>query len=170
MKNTLTFNLKPICRDITKASEKSGCFLKAHGISDDSVKVQINILTGLIKNGMKYARFTPLADEITVRLEIDEQNFTIEVMNPVDLTCREELEQLDKTIQFIRGYQDPNEAFSVRMAEAAGRSIDAETNDLDLVKLACEGSAILDFFVSEDNFLNLSAVGSFDDVGKIQYS
>jgi hypothetical protein len=162
MKNTLKFNLKPICTDIAQAGEKSSSFLKSHGLSDNLVQVQINILTGLIKNGIKFARFTPSADEITVRLQIDEQHYTIEVMNPVDQTRRDQLEQLDKTIQFIRGFQDPNEAYSIRAVEAAGHPIEAEANDLDLAKLACKGGAILDFFVSKDNFLNLSAVGSID--------
>ena len=169
MKKSLKLNLRPICRDITDAGEKIGCFLKSHGLSDDSVQAQINILTGLIRNGIKYARFRPSADEIIVRIEIDEQQCTIEVLNPVDQTCSDQLKMLDKTIQFIRGYQDPKEAYSIRMAEAA-RQPDAEANDPDLVKIACEGGAILDFFVGEDNFLNLSAVGSFNRGGAIQRS
>jgi len=40
--------------------------------------------------------------------------------------------------------------------------------DADITRAAYEGGAILDFFVSEDNFLNLSAVGSFDDHHRIQ--
>jgi hypothetical protein len=168
MKNTLKFSLKPVCHEINKAGEKSSCFLKSHGISDDTVQAQINILTGLIKNGIKYASFTPSANEITVRLQVDANNYTIEVMNPVDETCSDRLKQLDQTIQFIRGYQDPYEAYSIRMAEVAAHLSDAAVNDLGLVKIACEGGAILDFFVSEDNFLNLSAVGSFDGDHRIQ--
>ena len=168
MKNTLKLNLKPIWRDINKAGEKSVCFLRSHGFSDDTVQIQINILNGLIKNGIKYANFTPSANEISVRLQIDNCNYTIEVTNPVDETCRNRLKELDKTIQFIRGYQDPYEAYSIKMAEIAAHRSDAAANDLGLVKIACEGGAILDFFVSEDNFLNLSAVGNFDGDHRIQ--
>lgn len=167
MKNTLEFKLKPICRDIYKAEEKSICFLRSHGVSADTVQVQINILIGLIKNGIKYAHFTPSANEITVRLQVDKSNYTIEVANPVDATRRSRLKELDKIIQFIRGYQDPYEAYSIKRAEAAAHPGDAEANDLSLLKLAYEGGAILDFFVSEDNFLNLSAVGILDGDNKI---
>jgi hypothetical protein len=168
MKNTLMFNLKPVCQDINKAGEKSSFFLRSHGFSDDTVQVQIQILTGLIKNGIKYAKFTSSANKITVRLRVDKNNYTIEVMNPVDETCSDRLKELDKTIQFIRGYQDPYEAYSIKMAEIAAHRSDAAANDLGLVKIACEGGAILDFFVSEDNFLNLSAVGNFDGDHRIQ--
>ena len=168
MKKTLKFNLKPLCQDIDRVGEKSSSFLRSHGFSDDTVKVQINILTELIKSGIKYASFTPSAKEITVRLQVDGNTCTMEVMNPVDESCNDRLRELDKTIQFIRGYQDPYEAYLLKMAEVAGRPSNAEANDLGLMKIAYEGGAILDFFVSEDNFLNLSAVGSFDDHHRIQ--
>ena len=74
-------------------------------------------------------------------------------MNPVYKTCSDRLKELDKTIQFIRGYQDPYEAYSIRLADVTANPFKAEVNDLDLVKIACEGGAILDFFINEDNFL-----------------
>ena len=167
MKNTLEFNLKPICRDICKAGEKSIAFLRSHGFSEDTVQSQINILNGLIANGLKYAGFSPSATEIIVRLQVDKRHYTIEVANPIDETGRRRLKQLDKTVQFIRGYQDPYEAYSIQRAEAGAHPADAEAHDLSLFKIACEEGAMLDFFVSEDNVLSLSAVGSFDGGDKI---
>jgi len=125
------------------------------------------ILRKLIKNSIKYGRLAPSANEIAVRLQIYKSTYTIEVMNPVHKTCSDRLEELDKTIQFIRGYQDPFEAYSIRLADVAANPFKAEANDLDLIKIACEGGAILDFFINEDNFLNLSAVGSLESDGRI---
>ena len=149
------------------AADRGSSFLKSHGFSDDAVHVPVMVLRELIKNSIKYGKFAPAAYEIAVRLQVDKNTYTIEVLNSVDKTCSDRLKELDKTIQFIRGYQDPYEAYSIRLAEVAAPSFNAEANDLGLVKLAYEGGAILDFFVSEDNFLNLSAVGSLDRDGII---
>jgi hypothetical protein len=167
MKNTIKFNLEPECQDIDMAGDRGSSFLKSHGFSDDMVQVPVMILRQLIKNSIKYGKFTPTANEITVRLQIDKNTYTIEVMNPVDETCSDRLKELDKTIQFILSYQDPYEAYSIKLAEFASHPFNAEANDLSLLKIAYEGGAILDFFVSEDNFLNLSAVGSLDGDGRI---
>ena len=123
------------------------------------------VLRELIKKSMKYGLFKIAADGIAVRLQIDKNMYTIEVLNPVDNTCDHRLKELDKTIQFIRGYQDPYEAYSRRLSDVAATPFNTEVNDLDLVKVAYEGGAILDFFVNEDNFLSLSAVGSLEGDG-----
>jgi hypothetical protein len=139
------------------AAERVSSFLKSLGFQDDAVQVPTMILRELIKNSIKYSKFTPAANEIAIRLQIDKNTYTIEVSNPVDKACKVLLKELDKTIQFIRGYQDPHEAYSIRLA-----SVNAEANDLGLEKIAYEAGIILDFYVSEDNFLNLSAVGSLN--------
>jgi len=162
MKNTLILKLKLDYRIIDTAEKRSSYFLRSHGFSDHTVQIQIDIITELIKNAIKYADFTSAA-EIYVRLQINKNTYTIEVINPIDETCSGRLMELDKTIQFIRGYQDPYEAYLMKMAEIAADPSKAEANDLGLAKIAYEGGAILDFFISEDNFLNVSAVGSFDD-------
>jgi len=149
------------------AADRGSSFLKSHGYSDDAVQVPVMILRELIRNSIRYGKFAPAANEIAVRLQIDKNTYTIEVLNPVDKTCSDRLKELDKTIQFIRGYQDPYEAYSKSLAELAAPSFLAEANDPGLVKIAYEGGAILDFFVSEDNFLNLSAVGNLDSNGII---
>ena len=167
MRNSTKLDLTLNDHEIHEVEKKSSNFFRSLGFSDHSVQVPVMILRELIKNAIKYGKCAPPANEIAVRLQTNKNTYTIEVMNPVDETCSDRLRELDKTIQFIRGYQDPYEAYSIRLAEIAARPYSAEANDLGLVKIAYEGGAILDFFVSEDNFLVLSAVGSPDGDGRI---
>jgi len=163
--NTIKFNLEPKCQNIDMAADRGISFLKSHGFSDDAVQVPAMVLRKLIKSSINFGRYAPAANEIAVCLQIDKNTYTIEVTNPVCETCSDRLKELDKTIQFIRGYQDPYEAYSRRLSDVAATPFNTEVNDLDLVKVAYEGGAILDFFVNEDNFLSLSAVGSLEGDG-----
>ncbi len=167
MKNTRKSHLELKCQDIDKAADSGSSFLKSHGFSDDAVQAPIMVLRELIKKSMKYGMFKIAADGIAVRLQIDKNMYTIEVLNPVDNTCDHRLKELDKTIQFIRGYQDPYEAYSRKLAEAENHPSNADAFDPGFMKIAYEVGAILDFYVSEDNLLNLSAVGSLDGDSRI---
>ena len=160
MKNSIKLNLKPDGYGIEMAGQKSSIFLKSHGFSDKTVHTQIMIVKQLIKNGIKYGKFTPSENEISVSIHIAENTISVEVMNPVDVTCCERLKELDKTIQFIRGYQDPFEAYMLIKKKAPKYPSCGDANGLDLIKIAYEGKAILDFFVNENNMLNQSAVRS----------
>jgi hypothetical protein len=83
-------------------------------------------------------------------------------VHPVDHTCCDKLKELDKTIQFIRGYQNPFEAYMLKRKEASKSSSCDVTNSLGLARIAYEENAMLDFFISEDNDLFLSAVSSLE--------
>jgi len=163
MENSIKLNFEPDGGDIELAGQKSGSFLKSHGLSDDAVQIQIMLLKELIKNGMKYGKFTPSENELSINIQVVDNSITIEVMNPVDVTCRDRLEELDKTIQFIRGYQDPLEAYLLMKKKASNHAPCCDTNGLNLIKIAYEGKAILDFFINENNILNQSAVRCLRD-------
>ena len=78
-----------------------------------------------------------------------------------------QLNDLDKTIQLIRGYQDPFEPYMKKLRENPGNSINSDTYGIGLAKIAYEAGAVLDFFVDEDNILNLSAVRSLNGDSRI---
>lgn len=158
MEKSINFSLQPNSRDIEEAENRSSRFFKLHGLPDETVHVQVMILRELIKNGVKYARFTPSENTIRVNIHIDNHTISIEVMNPVDDSCRTRLKELDRAIQFIRGYQDPFEAYMVMQKMAPKQTPHDEAEGLGLAGIAYEGNATLDFFISEDNILNLSAV------------
>ena len=161
MENSIKLDLLPNGEGIESASEKSDHFLRSLGLSDETVEVQIKILRELIKNGLKYGRSTPPDNDLSISIQVANNVITLEVMNPVDVACRDSLQELDKTIRFIRGYQDPSEAYMLIKKRNLVHSFQGNGNDLDLFKIACEGNAILDFYINEDNVLNLSAVRSF---------
>lgn len=162
MENSIRLNLKPNGGDIERAGQKSSNFLKSHGFSDEAVNTQIMILRELINSGIKYGKFTSSKNKITVNIYISDKEITFEVKNPVDETCFDGLKELDKTIQFIRGYQDPFEPYLIKRREAALNPSPNDSNGLGLAKVAYEGGAMLDFFVGKDNFMNLFAVKTLD--------
>jgi len=162
MKNSIRLNLKPTGGEIKRAGRKSSDFLKSHGFSDDAVETQIMILRELINSGIKYGKFSSSKNKIIATIFISEKEITFEVKNPVDETCSDGIRELDKTIQFIRGYQDPFEPYLIKRQEAALDPSPNDTNGLGLAKIAYEGRAMLDFFVGEDNFMNLFAVRNLD--------
>ena len=158
MKNLIKLSIKPIRQDMEKMRQRTGSFMKSHGISDDAVHSQFRIIRELIKTGTKYGSFSPADTEIRVKVQVDKNTITAEINNLVNEADFERLKELDKTIQFIRGYQDPFEAFLITQKEASINPPQGHSNALDLSRIAYEEKAILDFFVNEDNMLQLSAI------------
>lgn len=134
-------------------SGKTSCFLKSHGFPDKAIHEQIMIVEGLLKICMQYSGFKSSQEKMRVQIHISRDKITFEVSSPINGIQKKQLEELDKTIQFIHGYQDPLEAV-LKFKEASGNG----SNGLALAKLAYEGKATLDFFVSEENIINMSAI------------
>ena len=162
MKKSILFNLKLNDHEIDKAGATGSDFLKSHGFSNETVQAQIMILKELIINGKKFENPCSLESEITVFLLVEEKTITVEVRQAVEESYQRQLNELDKNIQWIRGYQDPFEPYMKKLREQSENSNDSEANDIGLARIAYEAGAILDFFVSEDNILNLSAVRSLN--------
>ena len=162
MKKSIKFNLKLNDIEIDKAGEKSSTFLKSHGFSNKTVQAQIMILRELINNGKKFENPNTLETEMTVLLFVEEKTITVEVRQAVEESFQRQLDELDKTIQWIRVYGDPFEPYMKKLREECENPNNHEANGIGLARIAYEAGAILDFFVSEDNILNLSAVRSLN--------
>jgi len=162
MKKSILFNLKLNDHEIDKAGKTGIDFLKSHGFSNETVQTQIMILKELIINGKKFENPSSLESEITVFLLVEEKTITVEVRQAVEESYQRQLNELDKTIQWIRGYQDPFEPYMKKLRERSENSNNSDATDIGLARIAYEAGAILDFFVSEDNILNLSAVRSLN--------
>jgi hypothetical protein len=161
MKESITFSLKPNSHEIEKVRGKSCNFLKSHGLPDNTVQEHTMILNELVKTCMKYTNSKTSEKMMTVQIHISENKITVEVSNPIGEIDNNLLEELDKIIQFIRGYQDPFEAL-IKMKEVSKNSHFNGSGGIGLARLAYEGKTMLDFFVSDDKMMNMSAVKSID--------
>jgi len=158
----MEFCLRSNGGEIQKLEQKSSNFLKYHGYSDDTIQDQIMILRELIISGKKFDDLGPFGFETSVQLHIEDNAITVEVKKLVCESAYGMLADLDKTIQWIRGYQDPLEQYMINLSESSGASHLAGANGLGLARIAYEANAIIDFYVSEDNILNLSAVSNLN--------
>ncbi len=148
--------------------KKIAILLKSLKFSDYNVQTQTMIIRQLLKNGIKYGHFTLPENEITVSIHITDNTIAVEVMNPVDAEGAKNLSELDKTIQFIKGYQDPFEAFMILHKEAVKGKYHNGSNDLDLARIAYQGNVALDFIISEDNTLIQSAVRKLEGSNRVE--
>lgn len=163
MKNSIKLNLEPIDQNIGKLRQKIGIFLKSHDISDDVIHSQFRVISELIKTGIKYSSFSPADTKIMVTVQVEGNIITAEIYTPINETGFDRLKELEQTIQFIRGYQDPFEAFTIAQKEAFIYSSHKHSNALDLSRVTYEENVFLDFFVNENNVLQLSAIKRFDE-------
>ena len=161
MKKSMKLLVKPEWDKIENARNKSSKFLKSHGFPNDTVQAFTMVISELIENSIKYGKFVSPENNVTVDIHVGENIITAEVVNPVDETAYKHLKDLDKTIQWIRGYQDPFEAYVERLKEVSKKPLSDEESRLGLARIAYEGRAILDFFLGEDELLNVSAVSHF---------
>ena len=156
MNGSIKFTMKPKWDEIEKIRNKSSRFLASQGLSNDSIQTFTMVISELVENSVKYGKFVSNKNRVIVHIDIAEDMVTAEVINPVDKTVYQNLRKLDKTIQWIRGFQDPFQAYVERIKQVSRKPFYDEFSGLGLVRIAYEGRAILDFFLSEDNMLNVS--------------
>jgi hypothetical protein len=158
MTPSMQLRLKAGDRAFEEAQQRGRTFLEQNGITGAAVEAQILILRELIENGKRFGTTGRQAGPMSVHLYIDAAAVTVEVVTPVNPLAHERLAQLDKAIQWIRGYQDPFEPYAAKRREAAAGSDRANADGYGLARIAYEAGAVLDFYVSEDGILHLYAV------------
>ncbi|WP_372683188.1 hypothetical protein [Desulfosarcina sp.] len=160
MKNSKTIIIDPVWDELEKVRNQLGRFLIDQHLSEFQNHAATMVFNELIEKGIKYGKFGP-GDQIESHITIDDRMITIEVVTPVDETNHIHLQELDEMIQWIRGYQDPFEAYIEKLKKVARLPIDDKKSGLGLVRIAYEGGAILDFCNIEDGRLNVTAVLNF---------
>lgn len=160
MNSAKTFIIDPEWEAIEKARSQISQFLIDEHLSEDWVHAATMVFSELIENSIKYGTFNA-GNHVQSHVTINDHLITIEVVHSIDPDYLAHLKQLDEMIQWIRGYQDPFEAYIQRLKEISKKPISDKDSGLGLVRIAYEGDAILDFFINEDNELNVSAVLSF---------
>ena len=161
MDNSLKLNIKPEWDEINILRDSCIQFLETHGFSYDLIHSLTMILSELVENSIKYGNFKGSDTEVLIYLDVGKNFITIEVNNPVDQKSATHLQRLDKTIQWIRGYQDSFQAYIEKLKEISRKPLEDEESGLGLARIAYEGKAILDFFVLDD-VLNVSAISKYN--------
>lgn len=112
----------------------------------------------LLENGVKYGDWARAPDELLMlAVEVDAGTVTIEVVCPAS-EDEQVLRRLDEHIQWIRGFQSPFEAYveQLKRISAAGR--EEGLSGLGLIRIAYEGRCVVDFYVTPERRLAMSAV------------
>jgi len=157
-RKAIEMTLSPDWDQIEEVRRRTSAFLKNQGLSKELIDALTMVSSELVENGMKYGCFEESDNGLRFYLHLVEKNAIVEVTHPTDSNAAHHLRRLDRTIQWIRGFQDPFQAYLEKLKEVARRPINDSESGLGLVRIAYEGKSIIDFFVAEDNALNVSAI------------
>ena len=104
----LKLRLAPEWKEIERARGEIETFLRARKVSSDSLQAVAMVVCELLENSLKYGRFHP--GDVALAVDITAGRVTVEVVNSFGEEARPHLRRLDRTIQWIRGFQDPFQA------------------------------------------------------------
>ncbi|OHD62817.1 MAG: hypothetical protein A2176_02960 [Spirochaetes bacterium RBG_13_51_14] len=150
--------ITPDWNEINKAREDCTKFLYDRKLTETVVDALSMVVHELLENALKYGNFESGNARISYIVKICKKNITVEVTNPIHWDDTPHFKMLDKTIQWIRGYQNPFEAYAEKLKEVSVRPLKDAESGLGLVRVAYEGQSILDFYVRDDNNISVSAV------------
>jgi len=125
------------------------------GLGEDEAYSLAMVAQELLENAVKYGAGD--GDGIRLSLRVDEGDVTVEVRSRLGVD-EEHLRTFDRTVQWIRGYQDPFEAYVERLKATAAEPYDPSGGGLGLARIAYEGRCALDFYVDAASVLSVSAV------------
>ena len=155
----LSLEIAPRWEEVASVRRETSSFLEGQGLPREVVDAVAMVVCELTENATKYGVYRDTAQEqIGVRVSVGQGDVTVEVNNPVSPSAYENLTQLDKLVQWIRGYQDPFEAYLQRLKELSVEDLESPVSRLGLVRIAYEGQSVLDFYVNEENVLAISAI------------
>ena len=158
MKKSQSLTISPEWSEIEVVRNKCSEFFSQNSLPDEVVHAGTMVVSELLENGIKYGDFSNKKSAVGIDVSINNHSITVEITNPVSEVAYEYLKTLDKTIQWIRGFQDPFQAYIDMLKQVSRRPMSDENSGLGLVRIAYEGNAILDFFVSDEGILNVSAI------------
>jgi hypothetical protein len=153
----LDLRLPPRWEALPSAWEPCQQTLRAAGLPDDVVYALCMVAQELLENAVKYGSFASDGDAVGLTVRLAPREVTIEVTNPVGVDVAR-LRQFDQAIQWIRGFQDPFEAYIEKMKVVSAHRYADGKSGLGLTRIAYEGRCVLDFFVDVSNTLAVSAV------------
>ncbi len=158
MKSEFNFLLNPDWNEVKDVYYATNEFFSSLNFNSEYIQAFTMITCELVENSIKYGDFGGSTGKIEINIKVTGKNILILVKNPVGTTTEPYLVELDKTIQWVRGFQDPYQAYIERLKEISTEPIDNNKSGLGIVRISYEGHAIIDFFINEKKILNVSAV------------
>lgn len=155
MSNELRIAVQPDWREMDGINAKAMEFLGSASLPEAIVDTYTMVICELLENSIKYG----LQNEaIELAVSVDHRFIKVQVTNKVDRDSRPHLRQMDRTLQRIRGAQDPYQAYVERVREISREPLGNTRSGLGLVRIAYEGGADIDFILNDDDTLNVSAM------------
>lgn len=151
------YELEPSWGELDKISEILEFFFRENSIPDEHYDPVYMVTTELVENSIKYGSFSREKNKISLTIKNKKNRIFIEVKNPISEKSLSHLSKLDSKIQWIRGFQNPFEAYVERLREVSSKTLEEGESGLGLVRIAYEGQSILDFYVDEENNLTVTA-------------
>jgi len=153
---SLELDLPPEWNAIRPTWEPCHDALRRGGLTEDEAYALSMVAQELLENAVKYG--DPSARRpVHLALRLTPAEVTIEVSNRV-AADDEQLHRFDRAVQWLRGFQDPFEAYVERLKLVSAESYRGGQSGLGLTRIAHEGKCLVDFFVDEESTLAVSAV------------
>ncbi|MBI4978361.1 MAG: hypothetical protein HZC28_12850 [Spirochaetes bacterium] len=149
-------------QEIERVNKSAGDFLREQNLSEESVIRYTMVICELVENAIKYGSCGASGEFINVNASLNDITFTAQVTNPLDKSSLPYIHELDRTIQWIRGFQDPFEAYLERMKAISQEPLEKNKSGLGIARIAHEGRASIDFFIKDNSMINVSAVAIID--------
>jgi len=155
--SSLTLQVLPLWNELHAIQEAVSAFLERHGCDRDTSEAVMMGASELTENAIKYGDYGG-PQSISLSVAMYPSRIVVEVRNPVAPKDVAELRKLDAMVQWIRGFQDPFQAYVERLKVVSSLALTSNESGLGLVRVAYEGQAVVDFFVDDANTLSVSAV------------
>jgi hypothetical protein len=159
----LELRVPPEWESIRSAWEPCRALLAEAGLGDDEAYQLAMVAQELLENAVKYGAFAR-GERIALAVRVGAGEVTVEVKSRA-LSDDANLRRFDHTVQWIRGFHDPFEAYVERLKQVSARPYAHGESGLGLTRIAYEGRCALDFYMDEGNVLAVSAVYRRDGGG-----
>lgn len=159
MSEEYIIRLRPDWTEMVRINEAAHDFLGSCHLPDDMVDTFTMVACELVENGIKYGESqSGNAGSVELVFQTGETSITVQVRNRIPAGSKYHLRQLDRTLQWIRGFQDPFQAYMERLKQISREPANHGRSGLGIVRIAYEARAAIDFVVGEDDTLSVSAV------------
>jgi hypothetical protein len=152
----LDLRIEPEWDAIQGAWEACRAMLAGAGVEDDEGYQLSMAAQELLENAVKYGVFRD-GERVGLEIRAAGEDVTVEVKSRVAVDDAH-LRRFDRMIQWIRGFQDPFEAYVERMKIVSAQPYADGESGLGLTRVAYEGRCIIDFYVDDESTLAVSAV------------